>query len=221
MKRFFHKELQTLRDHISFMGEKTLALLSTVRKALSEKDPSLITNLRYSDDVIDELEIAIDSEASRYLSLRAPVASDLRLVTVGMKISHELERAADEATSIGRRVDKLLKKTSPPEASASIEDMGRDVHSMLSDAIRCLLTEDALKAVTICHRDKEVDLLHHSTIKTLTQYIMKHPKQSQYGIEFMFISKSLERIADHATNIAEEVIFLHSGEDLRHTAALK
>ena len=172
------------------------------------------------DDAIDQLEMDIDQESIRYITLRAPVASDLRLVTVGMKTSHELERAAGEASSVAQRTKKIL-HVGPVENIFSLAEMAKIVQEMLRASIKSFLNEDGLKALAICRRDKEVDHLNDQNTQALTQHIMEQPSHSQISIELIFISKSLERIADHATNIAEEVVFLHSGEDVRHDSALK
>ena len=219
-KRFFHKELESLRNQLALMGEKTCDALEVALKALFVHDEAILGDIRKRDDAIDQLEMDIDQESIRYITLRAPVASDLRLVTVSMKISHELERAADEASSVARRAKKIL-QTSPVENLFSLSEMAKIVQEMMRDAIESFLNEDGLKALAICRRDKDVDHLNHLNVKTMTQYIMESPDQSQIGIELIFISKSLERIADHATNIAVEVVFLHSGEDVRHTPVLK
>lgn len=195
-------------------------LLSIALKGLFENDASIIGDPKKRDDEIDQLEIDIDQEALRYISLRAPVASDLRLVTVGMKISHELERVGDEATSVALRTQKLLSENIVNDYY-SLPKMAKIVDKMLRDAIRSFLNGDSAKALDICRRDKEVNRLNRSNAKAMTEYIMENPETSSVIIQLIFISKSLERIADHATNIAEEVIFLYSGQDVRHISRLK
>ena len=216
MNHFFHKELETFRSHLVLMAEKSIDLLTLSLRSLFENDASIIGDAKNRDDEIDQLEMAIDQEAIRYLSLRAPVASDLRLVTVGMKASHELERVGDEATSIAIRTQRLLLKSSVKDFY-SIPKMSKIVLEMLRDAIESFLNGDNSRASAIRRRDRKVNSLNRSNRKKITQYVMENPEHSQVGIELIFISKSLERIADHATNIAEEVIFLYSGEDVRHT----
>ena len=220
MRRFFHKELESLRNHLSLMGEKACDALDVALKALFACDEAILGDIRGRDDAIDQLEMDIDQESIRYITLRAPVASDLRLVTVGMKTSHELERAADEASSVAQRTKKIL-HVGPVENIFSLAEMAKIVQEMLRASIKSFLNEDGLKALAICRRDKEVDHLNDQNTQALTQHIMEQPSHSQISIELIFISKSLERIADHATNIAEEVVFLHSGEDVRHDSALK
>ena len=164
--------------------------------------------------------VKIDDEAIRYMSLCAPVASELRLVIVGMKASHDLERVGDEATSIARRAIRL----SPEpvlKPYIDIPNMAGIAVDMLRDALDCFLHGDTEKALAVCRRDSEVDLLNKQLYRELSSFMIENPATTSRALELMFISKSIERIADHATNIAEETIYLSQGLDVRHTEAVK
>jgi phosphate transport system protein len=216
MKRFFHGELETLKSHLLLMGEKANAALEKSVQALTEKDLSLAELVIREDDDIDALEIEIDREATRYLTLRSPVASDLRLITVAIKASHDLERVGDEARNIGKRTRKLMTKGAVVTDLLNIPEMASMAGAMLKDALHCFIAEDPEKAYAVLAQDEEVDALNKANFKGLIKQAKVDPEEINKYLDLIFISKSLERIADHATNLAEEVIFLTTGKETRH-----
>jgi phosphate transport system protein len=220
MKRFFDAELETFRSQLILMGEMASEQVRMAIKALAEANPGLADQVIAADDKLDLLEVKIDDEAVRYMNLRAPIASELRLVIVGMKASHDLERVGDEATSIAKRAIKL---SAEPQLKPYIDlpRMAVMALDMLRDALDCFLQVDEAKAVAVCKRDAEVDDLNRQLYRELTSYMIEKPETISRAIELMFISKSIERIADHATNIAEEMIYLSHGKDVRHTEEVK
>ena len=220
MKRFFDAELETFRSQLILMGERASEQVRMAIKALAEANPGLADQVIAADDKLDLLEVKIDDEAVRYMNLRAPIASELRLVIVGMKASHDLERVGDEATSIAKRAIKL---SAEPQLKPYIDlpRMAVMALDMLRDALDCFLQVDEAKAVAVCKRDAEVDDLNRQLYRELTSYMIEKPETISRAIELMFISKSIERIADHATNIAEEMIYLSHGKDVRHTEEVK
>ena len=220
MKRFFDAELETFRSQLILMGEMASEQVRMAIKALAEANPGLADQVIAADDKLDLLEVKIDDEAVRYMNLRAPIASELRLVIVGMKASHDLERVGDEATSIAKRAIKL---SAEPQLKPYIDlpRMAVMALEMLRDALDCFLQVDEAKAVAVCKRDAEVDDLNRQLYRELTSYMIEKPETISRAIELMFISKSIERIADHATNIAEEMIYLSHGKDVRHTEEVK
>lgn len=220
MKRFFDAELETFRSQLILMGETAIEQVHVAIKALTDSNPALADRVIAADDKLDTLEVQIDDEAMRYMSLRAPIASELRLVIVGMKASHDLERVGDEATSIAKRAMRLIAE---PQLKPYIDlpRMAGIALEMLRDALDCFLQIDEAKAVAVCKRDAEVDDLNRQLYRELTSFMLESPATISRAIELMFISKSIERIADHATNIAEEMIYLSHGKDVRHTVELK
>lgn len=217
MKRFFHSELETFRSHLILMGEKAIEQVRQAVKAVVDHDVLLAEKVVTGDEEIDRLEVEIDMEAFRYLSLRAPVATELRLIVAGMKAGDDLERVGDEATNIARRV-KILAADPPLKPYIDIPRMAVMATEMIRDALDSFLEGDQEKSIAICKRDAEVDLINKQLYRELTSYIIENPKSTTRAIELMFISKGLERIADHATNLAEENLFLLRGRDVRHTA---
>ena len=220
MRRFFDSELDTLRSHLVQMGERAIEQVRLAMRALVEADPKLAQQVRDGDDVLDQLEVKIDEEGVRYMSLRAPIASDLRLVVVGMKAGHDLERVGDEASNIAKRAMRLA--TEPPlKPYIDLPRMADLALAMLRDALDCFLQHDNDKALDVIRRDKEVDDLNRQFYRELSSYMAEKPETISRALELMFISKSIERIADHATNIAEEMVYLSKGEDIRHSEELK
>jgi phosphate transport system protein len=216
MKRFFDSELESFRSNLLQMGERSIDLARLAMRSLTESDLALADKVIIADDEIDKLEVKIDEEAIRYMTLRGPVASELRLVVVGMKASHDLERVGDEATSIARRARKLAIEPKI-ELYADLPRMSNIALEMLRDALDCFVQEDQQKAVGVIRRDSEVDNLNRLVYRRLTSYMIENPDTIARSLELMFISKSVERIADHAVNIAEEMVFLAGGQDIRHS----
>ncbi len=220
MKRFFDAELEALRSKLLQMGDRSIEQTRLAVRALAEGDLALADKVIAADDEIDRLEVQIDDEAIRYMTLRGPIASELRLVVVGMKASHDLERVGDEATSIARRARKLAIEPKI-ELYADIPRMANIALEMLRDALDCFVHEDEHKALAVIRRDPEVDNINRLVYRRLTSYMIENPDTIARALELMFISKSIERIADHATNIAEEMIYLAKGKDVRHSDELK
>lgn len=216
MKRFFHGELDTLKSHLVLMGEKANDAVSKSIKALKEKDVDLAVTVVKGDDEIDALEVEIDHEATRYLTLRSPVASDLRLITVAIKASHDLERVGDEARNIAKRTRKMIIKSGHTGDLLNIPEMALKAQEMLLDALNCFIEEEPEKAYAVLQKDEEVDQLNKANFKQFIQMAKSDPEAINRYLDLIFISKSLERIADHATNLAEEVIFLMTAKETRH-----
>lgn len=220
MKRFYQGELENLRTQLLVMAERTVTNISDALAALHGGDIQLAERVIKSDDVIDELEVAIDAEASRYITLRSPVASDVRLLIVIMKVSHDLERMADESTSISKRVIRLMESRHMlemgmlPELSLQAVDLVREV-------VECLVGDDSGKAESLPMRDKEIDQMHRRNFQFFTEKVQGSPELASDYIDLIFISKAIERICDHATNIAEEIVYLLRGMDIRHTEKTK
>lgn len=221
MRRFYFEELKTLRNHLLLMAEKSIFSVRYAVQALVEGDANLARQVLEDDDAIDQLEVEIDAEASRYITLRAPVASDMRLVTVAIKISHDLERIGDEATSIAKRTIRLSEGDTSSIDLGAIPKMGELALSQIRASIDCLIEEDATKALGLPAKDKEIDNLHKANNTLFLERVGEKPTTAAAQVDLIFISKSLERIGDHATNIAEEIVYLLQGHDIRHTDKTK
>lgn len=220
MKRFFDAELETFRSHLILMGETAIRQVRDAIKALVEGNVALADQVIAADDELDRLEMNIDNEAIRYMNLRGPIAGELRLVIVGMKASHDLERVGDETTNIAKRAVKLAAEP-PLKPYIDIPRMAAIAIEMLRGAMDCFLDGDVEKAIAVVRRDSEVDAINKQLYRELSSFMIEQPGNISRALELMFISKSIERIADHAANIAEEMVFLAKAEDIRHRDELK
>lgn len=215
MKRYFHEELEDVRSHLMLMGEKAIANVNLAMRALLESDIATTDKVRSADDRIDDIETQIDDEVARYIGLRAPVARDLRLLFVTIKSSHDLERVGDEAVSIAKRTRKILKSGRATDDLAKLPRMCELAVGMLKDALYCFIDEDSSRAIAISERDEEVDALNRENFRYFVGLMKSDPNMVDFGTEMVFISKSVERIADHAQNIAEEVYYLLTAQSLK------
>lgn len=220
MELFFHKELEAFRSKIALMGSKAMSAVQDATKALMEHDSDLARAVRKKDDEIDDLEVQIDGEAVRYVTLRKPVAGDMRLMVVGMKTGHDLERVGDEATNIAKRVQRIAGEK-PIKAYVDLPEISEGATEMLREALDSLFEGNTDKAKDILMKDESVDNLDKKIHRDLVELMRKSPEVTPTAIELMFISHSYERIADHACNIAEEVIYLTQGTDVRHSSFKK
>lgn len=214
----FEQELQALKDRLLTMaGYAEQAVRHSVR-ALSERDDALAERVKRDDDVLDRLEMEIDEEAIHLLA-KAPLASDLRLITVAMKISHDLERVGDEATAIAKRALDLAAEP-PLRLALDLPRLAALALQMLKDALDAFVQRDAVKARAIVPRDKQVDALHKEFQRLLAAHMTADPAAVNRCLNLLQVCKRLERIADHAANIAEEVVFLCEAEDIRHRGSV-
>ena len=211
----FDQELAALKEKLLTMASKAEAAVNNAIKALMDRDDDLARSVKEEDNGIDQLEIEVDEVAIGLLS-KAPLASDLRLITVAMKISHDLERVGDEATTISRRAVELSQE---PQLKPYIDipRMAKMALEMLGYALDAFVNADPEKARAVIPRDKEVDALNRQLHRELSSYMVEKPTTITRCLNLMVISKSLERIADHATNVAEEVVYLYEAKDIRHT----
>jgi phosphate transport system protein len=179
-----------------------------------DRDDALAQKVDDDDAILDQFEMEIDEMAIQLLS-KAPLASDLRLITVAMKISQNLERVGDEATKIARRARELNEE---PQLKpyVDIPNMAKTALSMLKTALDSFVNRQPESARKVIPRDKEVDSLNKQLHRELASYMVEKPNTITRCLNLMVISKSLERIADHATNVAEEVVYLCEARDIRH-----
>ena len=216
MKRYFHEELEQIRSKLIRMSEKAREVGQLALEGFVECDLEKTERARVMDDEIDALEVEIDRDAVRYITLRGPVSSDVRLILVAIKASHDIERVGDEAHSIAKRTSSILRRDGKVFQPVAIAEMGEIAFSMLGDAITAFIEEDLELARTIVHRDSEVNRLNRENYKTLSSELDSdldnELSEASTQIKTIFISKSIERIADHAKNLAEEVIYLQTGD---------
>jgi phosphate transport system protein len=215
MQRFFHDELRQLQDNLVLMGERSIDMTRLVMQALETGDDKLALQVRGMDDAVDDLEKQVDREIMRYLTLFGPMGSDVRLLLAARDIAHDLERIADEASVIAKRI-LVISQRGPLKDLLHVPEEGRIAVEVLRLALDGFVEGDIAKAKLVITRDAEIDLLNRKNYEALFGRSGDAAKVSASNVELIFISKALERIGDHSKNISEQVIFILSGEDIRH-----
>ena len=215
MKRFYQQELEDIRTKLVLIGEKAKEAAHIAIEGLLENNLEKLTQAVSMDETIDQLEVEIDQASVRYITLRAPVSIDVRFIFVAIKASHDLERAGDEAEKIALQAKKILKKDGIVGETAAIGEMSKIASSMMQDAITALIEEDVELAREVIARDKEVNRLNKENFKFFSVVPENERTKNATYFQKIFISKSIERIADHAKNLAEEVIYLLTGTTLK------
>jgi phosphate transport system protein len=211
----YQDEMRHLKDSLLSMASHAESAVVRAMRALVERDEALAQKVQDDDNILDHLEIQIDDTALHLLA-KAPLATELRLITVAMKISHNLERVGDEAVTIARRAADL--NTEPQlKPYVDLPRMATMSLEMLRDAITAFVNREPDKARKVVPRDQDVDDLNRQLHRELSSYMVERPTTITRCLHLMVISKSIERIADHATNIAEEVVYLYEAKDIRHT----
>ena len=215
MQRFFHDELRQLQDNLVLMGERSIDMTRLVMQALETGDDKLALQVRGMDDAVDDLEKQVDREIMRYLTLFGPMGSDVRLLLAARDIAHDLERIADEASVIAKRI-LVISQRGPLKDLLHVPEEGRIAIEVLRLALDGFVEGDLAKAKLVITRDAEIDQLNRKNYEALFGRSGDSIKVSASNVELIFISKALERIGDHSKNISEQVIFILSGEDIRH-----
>ena len=213
----YDAELTRLKDSLLAMASHAESAVTRAMRALVERDEAIAEQVQEDDNILDQFEIDIDDTAIHLLA-KAPLATDLRLITVAMKISQNLERVGDEAVTIARRA---LDLNAEPQLKPYVDlpRMTTMALEMLRDAITAFVNREPEKARGVVPRDRDVDDLNRQLHRELSSYMVERPVTISRCLHLMVISKSIERIADHATNVAEEVVYLYEAKDIRHAGA--
>ncbi|HZT21477.1 MAG TPA: phosphate signaling complex protein PhoU [Verrucomicrobiae bacterium] len=217
METHFETELDNLKQQLLAMAGHAETAVNRAVEALMQRNRDLALKVRADDDIIDHFEIEID-EMVIHLLTKAPLASHLRLVTVAMKISQNLERIGDEAAKIAKRARDLAQEP-PLNITLDLPRMAALALAMVKEALDAFVQYDSSAARAVIPRDKEMDVLHKQVQQILADHMMAHPETIARCLHWIVAAKSLERIADHAKNIAEEVVYLCEAQDIRHPAA--
>ena len=218
MTRHFDQDLAALKQKLLTMASHAESALANGIKALVDRNDKMARQVIDDDSIIDQLEIEIDEMSIALLALQSPIASDLRLIAVAMKISHDLERVGDEATTVARRTIELSQE---PQLKpyVDIPRMANLAMEMMDQGLDAFVNHNSEKARNVIPRDKEVDAINRQLHRELVSFMIEKPATITRCLNLMVISKSIERIADHAKNIAEEVVYLYEGRDIRHSKA--
>lgn len=211
----YDEALKELKKQLLAMAGHAETAVRRAMRAVTERDLGLAQKIDADDCIIDQFEIHIDESAIHLLTM-APLASDLRLITVAMRISQNLERVGDEAGCIARRAFEL--GASPElKTDIAIPHMSTLALDMLHGALSAFIDRDPAGARGVIPRDDEVDRLNGEVHRELSNLMIKDPGTITRCLALMAVSRSLERVADHATNIAEDVVYLYEGRDIRHS----
>jgi phosphate transport system protein len=211
----FELELREIRGQLVAMGARCERAVQLSLAAFMERDAGKMAEVAAIDVKVNADEVQLDEMAVRVLALRQPVAYDLRFVTSTLKIVTDLERISDEAVNIAERAETLSKAINPPPVFA-VPVMGEVVQRMLREALDAFVEGDAERARAVLSMDDEVDAYYGDTLRATIDWMGKNPTEIPYGMCVSSVAKYLERIADHATNLAEQVVFLERGDDVRH-----
>jgi phosphate transport system protein len=212
----FHEKLDLLKQRLLDMSQLAEELLATAVQAFLRRDALKAESVLPADNEVDLLEVEIEQLAISLLALQQPMARDLRFIVSAIRISGDLERVGDHAVNIAqsalRMVDLRSGVTPPPE----VAEMAHRSRKMLSDALDAVVRLDGVLGRDVCKRDDEVDELHESVFRILLTHMMEDPSTISAALELLLVSRNLERVADLATNVAEDAVYLAEGITIKH-----
>ena len=218
--RHFVEEMEQLKARLVSMSGLAETMVKLAVEALLERDEVKARQVIEKDNAIDELELEIDDAAIQLLALQQPMARDLRFITSATKIANDLERVGDHAVNIAEALRYLL-QASPFPVLPELEEMARIATDMLSEALNAFIHGDSSLARSVVKLDDRVDEMHDNNFRILLTHMMEDPRKITAGMDLLLVSGNLERIADLATNVAEEVVFFVEGRTIKHHAEEK
>jgi len=219
MERHFDEELLNLKHELLRMADLAQEMIRLSVKALAERNEEHAKKVLEIEETVNRMEVEVEEEVLRLLVIRQPAAKDLRFLTAISKISNDLERVADQACNISQTVHYILQEPPLRSALVDIPSMTDLVQKMVRDSIEAFVKHDQVLAKAVCERDDKVDLINEQIFRVLLTHMMEDPKNITRAVDFILVSRNLERIADHATNISEEVIFIEEGINIKHHSA--
>jgi len=220
MSVYWEHHLSDIREQLLLMSSLTERNLGQATRALLERDDQLANLVEVEDSEVDQLEKTIDEKVIIYISTHGPMAKDCRFLITASKIASELERIADQATTIARRA-RDLSRLPEIQSLAGIPRMADEVQAMLRQSIKAFVERDTDLALEVIGRDRLVDAEYKEAAHDVEVGIVKDPTVTARALHLLTVAKALERAGDHATNIAEEVFYLYKGEDIRHSKVTK
>jgi phosphate transport system protein len=213
--RHFDEELRQLHQKLLEMGGLVEKQIANATEALVQRDDALARQTIERDHTVNRLDVEIDELCLRLLALHQPAARDLRLITTALKITTDMERIGDMAVNICERALELNQEP-PLKPFIDIPRMVDIALDMLRECLNAFVNEDVDLALKVCRDDDQIDSITHQVFRELLSYMVEDPHTITRGIRLMFVAKYIERIADHATNIAEMVVFMVRGKSIRH-----
>lgn len=215
MERHFDEELKNLKQKLLEMADTVQSMIGLSVRLLVERKDALAEQVFELEDKVNHMEVEIENAVLKLLALRQPAAGDLRLLTAILKINNDLERVADQAVNISEISVDLLK--SPPlKPLIDIPHMAHLAQKMIKNSIEAFVNQDPRLAEDVCQHDDEVDRINDQVLRELLTYMIEDPKSIGRAVDLILVSRNIERIADHATNISEDVIFIVEGKNIKH-----
>jgi len=214
----FNAELDELKGSVLTMGGRVEKQVNDAITALIEGNSELAQTVRRNEGTINQMEVSIDEECTRILARRQPTASDLRLVLAVTRTTTDLERIGDESNKIAKMAMTVSEQGHAPRGHVEIRHIGGQVAGMLHNALDAFARLDVDSALGVARADAEVDLEYGTALRELITYMMEDPRSISRVMEIIWALRALERVGDHARNIAEQVIFLLAGHDVRHAS---
>jgi phosphate transport system protein len=218
MERHREQDLEKIRQTLLRMGGLVERMIGEAMQALIDRDLVRAQAVITTDDEVDGVEKELDELCQRYIALQQPAAVDLRLLVASMKIATDLERMGDSAVNVAQATEALNREP-PLKPYIDLPRLARIAQEMVRDALDSLVNRDTAAALAVCRRDDEVDSLYKQLFRELLTYMMEDPRNITRALHLLLVARNYERIADHATNIAEDVIFYVEGRDIRHSTA--
>jgi phosphate transport system protein len=217
MERHFEQDLEELKQRLLWMASLAERSVHQAVHAVLDSDQSLAETVLQEEDAINEMQIEIDDRVQRLLALQQPMAIDLRFILAVSRINNDLERIGDQAVNIAQSALRILRH---PQVKPYVDlpRMSELVEAMVRDSLNALVQKDLELAKSVLARDDEVDRLRDQMFRELLTYMMENSRVVFPAFELILVAKNLERIGDHATNIAEDVIYIVAGRDVRHPA---
>ncbi|MDN3522827.1 phosphate signaling complex protein PhoU [Halomonas ramblicola] len=217
ISRQFNQELEELKTHLMAMGGLVEKQVQDAVAALLESDSALGRQVVDNDRAVNDMQIKIDEECTQVLARRQPTASDLRLVLAVIRAASDLERIGDEASKIARNACELIDADNGSRGFVEVRMISEHVRRMVRDALTSFARFDTELALKLVHEDEEVDNEYQSAMRSLMTFMMEDARSISPVLSLMWILRALERIGDHANNLAEYVVYLVKGMDIRHT----
>jgi len=216
--RHFHDELSHVKVRLLTMSGEAEAALGLAVEALLERDEDKARRVIAGDRVIDSMEVEIEEQCINLLALQQPMARDLRMLTSALKIANDLERVGDHAVNIAQSAGRLAALTTVITPDPEIGVMARRARQMLRDSLTAFVRADGALGRDVCRADDEVDAMHNSIFRILVTHMMEDARAITPSLELFLVSRNLERVADLATNIGEDAVFLAEGKQIKHHA---
>ena len=214
--RHFHDQLDTLKQRLLAMSERAEALVDLAVESLLDRDQGKAEAVITGDEEVDRMELEVEQLTVSLLALQQPMARDLRFLISAIKISSDLERVGDHAVNIAQTALRLIAMKTDITPDPEIEDMARRSRRMLGDAIDAFIRADGKLGREVCIADDQVDALHDSVFRILLTHMAGDARLIQPSLELLLVSRNLERVADLATNIGEDAVYLAEGKQIKH-----